>query len=151
VVAATGAALDDQAAQVLAETAAGVVEVETTAAGVEDQTPQALLLEAATDLLVVVEVLLHTPQVAELEELVTLAGVVVVVVAQALHEAGVVLVTFTGVVVVVVLTVVVELVQASQSPDEVATAAAEAAPAKAAAVMKDFILRVGFISVLLNE
>jgi hypothetical protein len=148
VAAATGVALEDQAAQVL-ETAAGV-EDETATGVLEDQTPQALLLlaEAETDLLVVVAELLHTPQLAdELEELVTLAGVVVVVV-QTVHEAGVVLVTFTGVVVVVVLATVVvvdELVHTSQSPEDVATAAAEAAPTKAAVVMKDFILIVWFV------
>jgi len=177
VVAATGAPVDqtvhDDAVAATGVVAALVtlVVTEVTAAGVLelDQAPQldAELLEAETETEVVVatvvvlllteallelelltltgvlEVVVQAPQL-ELDELVTFTGTVVVVV------VGTVVVVVVGtVVVVVVATVVVELLHAFQA--DPSTAAAEAAPAKAAAAMKDFILIFWFVWFVLGS
>lgn len=162
----------------LALTAVGVV-VDETAAGVllEAQADQPALLEVETetDLLVVLAELAELEEVHAdheepaglvvlevagfvledvaglvLLELVTLAEVDVV---HAVHEeaAGVVEETFTGVVVVVATVVELAPQAAHEELSTGATAAAEAAPAKAAAAMKDFILTDGVVLVLFER
>jgi hypothetical protein len=105
----------------------------------DDHCPQvsALAVELTFAELALVELEVQTDQLSATGVVVALAEVVVV---QTVQELA------AGVVVVVVLTAagVVVVVQAVHEPsagrEEEATAAAEAAPAKMAEVMKDFIL-----------